>query len=471
MAKKKRARNKEFARVTYVFVALFLVMMSYIGYFTVEKSKDIISSPYNPRLDSMADRVVRGKILDRNGYVLAETDTAEDGSEYRYYPYGEIFAHVVGYSAQGKSGLESTQNFNLLTSNAFILEKLMKEFQDQKNIGDNVVTTLDADLQTAAYQALGTNKGAVVIMEPSTGKILAMVSKPSYDPNTVAANWDWLNSDENSALLNRATQGMYAPGSTFKIVTALEYMREHPNDYSAYTYNCEGSITYGDTTIPCANHSVHGSEDLASSFAYSCNSSFCSIGMGLDVEGFQNTAKDLLIGSKLPGDFASGKSSFLLNEEDSMAEKMMTAMGQGKTQVSPYQMALIASAIANGGTLMKPYIVDSVTNYSGTIISETTPEKYKDLMTSAEAAQLKSYMEGVISYGTGAVLSGQAYTVAGKTGTAEYSLDSSEQNHSWFVGFSNVENPELVISVIIEQADGNAKAVNVAKSIFDSYYY
>ena len=111
LEKKKRARNKEFARVTYVFVALFLVMMGYIGYFTVVKSKDIISSPYNPRLDSMADRVVRGKILDKSGNVLAETDTADDGSEYRYYPYGEIFAHVVGYSSQGKSGLESTQNF------------------------------------------------------------------------------------------------------------------------------------------------------------------------------------------------------------------------------------------------------------------------------------------------------------------------------------------------------------------------
>ena len=248
-------------------------------------------------------------------------------------------------------------------------------------------------------------------------------------------------------------------------------MREHPDDYNSYSYNCTGSITYGDTTIPCANHAVHGAEDLASSFANSCNSSFCNIGMSLDVKKYQETAEDLLIGSKLPGDFATGKSEFQLTENDSTAEKMMTAMGQGKTQVSPYQMALITSAIANGGTLMRPYLVDSVTNYTGTIISETTPEKYKDLMTSAEASQLKTYMEGVVSYGTGSVLSGQSYSVAGKTGTAEYSMDSSSQNHSWFVGFSNVDNPELVVSVIVEQSDGNTKAVNVAKSIFDSYYY
>ena len=195
------------------------------------------------------------------------------------------------------------------------------------------------------------------------------------------------------------------------------------------------------------------------------------MGQELDVEKFRQTTQELLFNSKLPSVLPYKKSSFTLSKDAGTAEKMMTAMGQGKTQVSPYQMALITSAIANGGTLMRPYLVDSVTNYTGTIISETTPEKYKDLMTSAEASQLKTYMEGVVSYGTGSVLSGQSYSVAGKTGTAEYSMDSSSQNHSWFVGFSNVDNPELVVSVIVEQSDGNTKAVNVAKSIFDSYYY
>ena len=191
--------------MTYLFVALFLVLMVYVGYYDVVRGQEIINSPYNPRLDSMADRVVRGKILDKDGNVLAETETADDGSEYRYYPYGDLYAHVVGYSTQGKSGLESSRNFELLTSNAFFLEKLQKEFQDEKNIGDNVVTTLDSNLQQAAYNALGDNKGAVVILSPSTGKILAMVSKPSYDPNAVLENWDALNSDPNSSLLNRAT--------------------------------------------------------------------------------------------------------------------------------------------------------------------------------------------------------------------------------------------------------------------------
>lgn len=455
--------------MTYAFVGIFLVLMGYIVYFNMVKSKDLINSPYNPRLDSMADRVVRGKILDKDGNVLAETAVDENGEEYRNYPYGNLYAQAVGYSDQGKSGLESTENFELLTSNAFFLEKLGKEFKDEKNIGDNVVTTFDTNLQQAASNAMGSNKGAVVILEPSTGKILSMVSKPDFDPNNVKVNWEALNSDPESALLNRATQGQYAPGSTFKIVTTLEYMRENA-DYNSYGYNCEGAITYDGVTIPCANNHVHGQLDLASSFAYSCNASFCNIGLSLDIANYRETAKSLLFNSKLPCDLPYSQSKFVLKPSASSSDRMMTAMGQGQTQVSPYHMALITSAIANGGTLMKPYMVSQVTNYTGTLIREEKPEKYADLMTSAEAAQLKEYMKGVVDYGSGSVLSGASYTAAGKTGTAEYTDGDSSKNHSWFTGFTNIDNPELAICVIIEESDGGTKAVNVAKEILDSYY-
>ena len=468
--KQKRARNKEFARVTYVFVALFIAMMGYISYFNVVDGKEIIRSPYNKRQDSLADRVVRGQILDRNGNILAQTVVAEDGTESREYPYGSLFAHVVGYTAQGKTGIESLANFDLLTSNAFFLEKIKNEFQGQKNVGDNVVTTLDAGLQQTASDALGGHRGAVVVIEPSTGKILAMVSKPDYDPARVAEDWEYLTNDtENSVLLNRATQGQYAPGSTFKIVTALEYMRES-GDADSYAYSCPGSITVADTTIQCYNGADHGDVSFRESIAYSCNGAFCEIGLGLDVASFRQTAKELLFDSKLPCDLVYNQSRFRLQEDALAGDRMMTAMGQGQTQVSPYHMALIMSAIANGGTLMKPYLVDSVTNYSGTAISRERPQKYKELMGSQEAAQLKDYMASVVDYGTGTVLSGQGYSAAGKTGTAEYS-SSEEKDHSWFVGMANVDNPELVISVIIESSDGAASAVNIAKQVFDSYYY
>lgn len=449
-------------------------MMSYIVYFNVVKGKEIVNSPYNTRQDSFADRVVRGRIVDADGNILAETAVAEDGTETRSYPYGAEFAHVVGYSTQGKSGLESVENFNLLTSNAFFVEKIKNTFQSVKNQGDTVVTTLNETLQSAAYNAMGDNKGAVMVMEASTGKVLAMVSAPSYDPNSVEENWDYLNSEESgSALLNRVTQGSYAPGSTFKVVTALEYMRENAN-YGSYQYDCAGEISNDGTTIHCFDYTVHGLQDLRSSMANSCNSSFANIGLTLNKNSYAETAKELLFNSKLPCELDYSKSSFNVSEDTDTAEMMMTAMGQGQTLVSPYHMALITAAIANGGTLMNPYLVSQVTNYAGTEVSSTKPSAYGQIMTSTEAAQLKEYMAAVVSEGTATALSGQSYSVAGKTGTAEYSSESdSDMDHSWFIGFTNVDNPELVISVVVEGSDGEstAKAVPIAKQVLDAYYY
>lgn len=214
---------------------LFIALMGYLVYFTIVRADTFVNSPYNQRQDAFAKKVVRGDITDRNGNVLAQTEAAEDGTETRVYPYGSLFAHVVGYSDAelGKTGLESVENFELLTSNAFFVEKIQNEFNGTKNQGDTVVTTLDADLQQAAYDALGDNKGAVVVMEADTGKILSMVSKPDYDPNNLAADWEILNTDEeNSPLLNRATNGSYAPGSVFKIITTLAYMRQN-SDYQS----------------------------------------------------------------------------------------------------------------------------------------------------------------------------------------------------------------------------------------------
>lgn len=467
--RKKKSGNREFVRVTYLFVGLFLCLMGYLVYFNLIKSKDIINSPYNVRLDSMADRVVRGKILDRNGKVLAETKVSEDGTETRVYPYDDMFAHVVGYDSHGKSGIESTENFNLLTSHAFFVEKFIKEFQEEKNIGDNVVTTLDVNLQEAAYKALGEYKGAVVVLEVSTGKILTMVSKPDFDPNTLSVDWEKLTSSEESVLLNRATQGAYAPGSVFKLVTTLAYMRENES-YADYAYFCEGEIEHEGTVIHCAKNRKHGNEDLKSSLANSCNASYSNIGLALNLGKFRKTAEDLLFNSKLPCLFPYTKSKFQITKESSDAEVMMTAIGQGKTQVSPYHMALLASAIANGGILMEPYAVEQILSYTGSEIEKRMPKKYDELMSVQEATRLKEYMRGVVESGTGSALNNDNYTVAGKTGTAEYSSDK-EKAHSWFVGFTNLDNPEIAISVVVESADNSGmSAVSVAKKVLNAYY-
>ncbi len=460
--------NKEFARITYAFVGLFLCMAIYLVYFQVVQSSDIINSPYNPRQDLLAENVIRGDIYDRNGKLLAETVIAEDGTESRYYPYQEVFAHAIGHNIYGKAGVELTENFTLLTSHAFFGEKIINELADNKDVGDNVFTTLDAELQQAAYDALGDYEGGIVVLEADTGKILTLVSKGSFDPNTVANEWDSLNNNESSVLYNRASQGDYAPGSVFKIVTALDYIRTNVN-YESYSYECNGYIDVHGTRINCANDTVHGVQNLEQAFANSCNAAFADIGLSLEFDSYKATAEDLLFNQELPGDVITNPSSFALNKDSDFGKIMMTAIGQGDTLTNPYHMALISAAIANGGKLMTPYIVERVENHTGSIVKEYEPEVYKDIMTSAEALQLSEYMSGVTSYGTADNLQNDNYSIAGKTGTAEYSSNKDE-NHSWFTGFTNVDDPELVIGVIVEKSNGNKRAKDVAKKVLDAYY-
>ena len=252
IARIRRKKNRPFTFVSVFFVLIFVSLIGYLIYFDAVKSDDFINSPYNTRQDTFSDRVVRGNIQSSDGEILAQTDVSEDGTEQRNYPYANIFAHAVGYDTNGKSGLESEANFQLLTSHSFFLEQMKNEFSGKKNQGDTVISSLNADLQTTAYNSLGDRRGAVVVMEPSTGRILAMVSKPDFDPNTIAENWNTLVNDENnSSLLNRATNGAYPPGSTFKIVTALDYFRQK-GSLEGYSYLCQGSITVDEELLEAA---------------------------------------------------------------------------------------------------------------------------------------------------------------------------------------------------------------------------
>ncbi|WP_343248976.1 peptidoglycan D,D-transpeptidase FtsI family protein [Diplocloster hominis] len=466
-----KKKNRELLLVAYLFVGMFTLLMAYFVYFNTTQADDVINNPYNSRQDTFADRYIRGKILANDGEVLAETALSGDGTETRRYPYKDLFAHVVGYSTVGKTGIESLGNFSLLSSHAFFLEQLENEFKGEKNIGDNVVTTLDVELQKTAYDAMGKYDGAVVALEPSTGKVLAMVSKPTYDPNKIQEQWDTLTAEDNesTALLNRATQGLYPPGSTFKIITTLEYVRENGN-YEQYSYDCHGEFTADDVTINCYKHKSHGVQNLMESFAHSCNSSYANIGMDLNMRSFNSLCDSLLFNKELPVSLPYSKSKFIAPAQDDTAQKLMTAIGQGEgTLVSPMHMALITSAIANNGVLMKPYFIDRIENYTGDKVKQYKPAEYGALLSEGEAALLKSYMIDVVEEGTATKLSGQNYTAAGKTGSAEYSSNKAK-SHAWFVGFSNVESPDLVVAVILEGAGaGSDYAVPVAKKLFAAY--
>lgn len=471
-AGKLNRKNREFAVIAYAFLAIFVLLMGYFIYFQVALSEDFINNPYNKRQELFEQQVVRGSIYSADGVILAETLTDADGNETRSYPYANMFAHVVGYSNHGKTGIESTENFHLLRSNVSTAEKVLGDLQAEKSLGDHVVTTLSYDLQKAAYDAIGVYRGAVVVMEPATGKILAMVSKPDFNPNTISEDWSIVTAEDNnkSQLLNRATQGLYPPGSTFKILTTLEYLRENP-DYEDYYYNCSGALTVDNNVIHCYGNASHGGEDLKSSFAHSCNTSYASLGLNLNIGSFQELCSDMLFNASLPIDLEYKKSSFVLEEGDSAADIMETSIGQGKTLVTPFHMALITCAIANDGMLMKPYVIDHIENANHDVVEQYKPSEYQELIPAEQAAILQDFMKTVVQEGTGRKLKDQSYEAAGKTGSAEYST-GSDSSHSWFVGYAHHEGKEdIAVAVLVEQAgSGSEYALPIAKEIFDSYY-
>lgn len=465
-------KNHEFIVITYFFLAIFIGMMAYFVYFQEIKSEEFISSTYNKRQDLFAQKVVRGDILSSEGYQLATTITDEEGNDNRNYPYGNMFSHIVGYSTNGKSGIESFANLKLLRSHTFFGEKVVNELQGKKSEGDNIVTTLSFELQETAYRALGNYDGAVIALEPSTGKILCMVSKPDFDPNNIAKDWETLTAEENesSVLVNRATQGLYPPGSTFKILTTLAYIRQNP-DYESYVYDCESRFVSEDIVIRCAYNKTHGEVNLEESFAESCNASFASLGVSLDIEEFSEMCNEMLFNETLPTSFSSLKSSFSLNEGASEDDIVQTAIGQGKTLVTPLHMAMITAGIANDGVVMTPYVIDHTENYEGVLVEAYEPKAYKKIMSEEEAGILQGYMEAVVAYGTAETLSGQSYSAAGKTGSAEFS-ERSDASHAWFVGYAHQDGKEdIAIAVIVENSGaGNKYAVPIAKQVFDAYY-
>ena len=471
MGKKEPKSNKIILAVTYLGAALFLGLAGYMGYFLQVQRETVINNSYNARLDSFANRVVRGRILAADGTVLAENRTDGEGNETRIYPFGTVFDHVVGYSSNGKTGIESLANFYLLTSHVNLAEQVVNELGGAKSQGDDVYTTLDPELQQAAWAALGDHRGAVIAMEPDTGKILAMVSKPGYDPNTLAQDWEVLNADEGgqSPLLNRAAQGLYPPGSTFKIVTALEYMREHPQDYKDYRFDCSGTYVNGDYTIRCYHGESHGSQDFVQAFANSCNGAFASLGLELNLASLKATAEELLFNRELPlTGFPYKESSFVMEPGAGAWEILQTSMGQGRTEMTPLHNALLTAAIANGGTLMKPYLLDRVVSAGEEEVKKFMPEAWGSLMTAQEAADLTELMEAVVTVGTASALRTDAYQAAAKTGSAEF--ETGRETHAWFTGFAPAQDPKLVVTVLVEEAGtGGRAAAPIARQLFDIY--
>lgn len=465
--------NREMALITYLFLFLFLVMAGYMIYFVVHESDNVLNNPQNKRQELMAKRVTKGNILSDSGKKLAYTRTEKSGEETRVYPYAGLFAHVVGRTSHGVTGIESMEGYTMLTSSINPIAGMVNELKGGKNPGNNVVTTLNLNLSQVAGDALGSRKGAVVVMEPDTGKILVMVSKPTYNPNGLSAKeWERLtaNDEEDSPLYNRAVQGLYPPGSTFKLYTALEYMRERES-YKKFRYTCTGSIGTGSGQIKCYGGEVHGRVDLTKAFAESCNAAFCQIGSGLDVTKWRGLCESLYYNKSMPFDKFEQKSSrFSVTKDSAQGDIMQASIGQGDTVVTPLQNAFLVCAAVNQGTLMKPYLIDRIEDSEGNVIEQRDSVKAAQPITEEEAKALKKLMRATVTEGTATALNTSSYKAGGKTGSAEFQ-NGSKDSHAWFVGYGEKDGKKLVVSIVVEAAGtGSAYAVPIARRIFDAYW-
>ena len=350
---------------------------------------------------------------------------------------------------------------------------MMNEIRGKKNPGNNIVTTLNLNLSQVASDALGSRKGAVVALDPVTGKILAMVSKPTYDPNELTdARWKQLTADldDDSALLNRATQGVYPPGSTFKLYTALEYMRED-EDFRSFSYKCTGSIGTGDDRIRCYGGEIHGKVSLSTAFAESCNAAFCQIGSKLNVNKWKSTCESLYYNKRVPlSRLEQNISKFKLTNKSEKGDVMQASIGQGDTVVTPLQNALLVCAAVNQGVLMKPYLVDHVEDFQGKVVKSYEPEVAATPITEEESEELIKLMRATVKSGTATALYPGSFKAGGKTGSAEFQ-NGSKDSHAWFVGYAEKGEKKIVVSIVVEAAGtGSAYAVPIARKMFDAFF-
>lgn len=465
-----KSDNRRILGLAGVYGGIFAAMLAFLGHYIIYDSTEVIANQYNKQRQTlMENKTIRGDILAADGTVLATTQIL-DGQEVRVYPYEEVFSHAIGYSSHGRAGVESLANIHLIASNITLEQKLQDSMEGNKHQGDCVVTTFLPFLQEEAYKALGAYDGAVVVTNPLTGAILAMVSKPDYNPNEIGVQWDALVEDEESSvLLNRVTQGLYPPGSTFKMITALEYIREKGSCYEEYRFDCSGSLSYDGGLIHCYHGSKHNEVDFKKSFAKSCNSSFANIGLSLNKYSFSKTLEQLLFQQELPILLPSKMSRADVSSEIEDKALVQTVIGQGTVQMTPIHLSMITSMIANNGTMMIPYCVDRVVNNDGRVIKHFDAKIYGELISDEEAAILKDLMIAVVEEGTAKKLSGLEYKVAGKTGSAEY--NSKSDSHAWFTGYTYDTAHPIQITVIVEGGgSGGEYAVPVARRVFDAYY-
>ncbi len=443
--------NKRIIHVLVVVCLMFLSLVTYLLYFNMFQAEEVSTNPYNKRQWEDEKFVKRGNIYDSKGVLLAETEVSGD-SRIRRYPKGRLYSHVIGYYSRtyGKSHLEMTYDKELLGHGDISIS-----FGNLRS-GYDLNLTIDHILQDYAYQQLGGRQGAVVALEPSTGRILAMVSYPDFDPSaeSLEQNWNSIVEQENSPLLSRATQGLYAPGSTYKIATTAA---AYENGMTKKTFEDTGTFEKDGLKVKNYGGTAHGSIDLEKAFAVSSNYAFCDLGYSLGPDKVRQTAERFGIGKTFEFDLETSKSQIQYKKMHP-SDAALVSIGQGQLLMTPLHVAMMGSAVANNGKMMTPYLVESITTASGLTIGTTKPTLFSTVMSSACANYLDRLMQNVVTSGTGQSAQISGISVAGKTGTAE---NETAKDHAWFVGYAPADNPRIAVAVILEY-DGGAGGTNAA---------
>jgi peptidoglycan glycosyltransferase len=479
--------NKQIRLVGIGIVVLFVLLFLQLNYLQVVRANSLNHHPLNTRLVLAKFNTKRGDIVSADGKVLAHSQPSSDQFKYlRTYPEGDLFGQVTGYFSftYGEDGAERTFDADLTGANApFKLPRSLKDLTVQRDKSQTVTLTLSDKLQRAARQALGTKKGAVVAIDPTTGAILALWSNPSFDPtplalhdqNQVRAYWQSQNANPDKPLLPRAYRERFFPGSTFKMVTSSAVYDHSPNlANKAYPF-------LSALPLPQTNGQVlrnFGGEVcggvLGDLLRISCNTGFAQIGLDLSGPTLATEANAFGFNKTPPLDLPAVAQSFFpagdsfIHDQPGLAK---SAIGQENVAATPLQMALVASAIANNGVIMRPHVLAQVTNSEGQVVRTYKPSPWIQATSPQTATQMTQLMTSVVQNGTGTAAQIPGVQVAGKTGTAQ---TGNNTIHAWFACFAPTAQPKIAVAVLVEnqpesnEATGGAIAAPIAKAVLQA---
>ncbi|MBQ4638957.1 MAG: penicillin-binding protein 2 [Clostridia bacterium] len=457
-------------RVCIFLCALFALLAVYGGYSITVNGNRWFSSGSNTFVRNKKKDVIAGSILDRNGQVLAQNDAENNRIYHADAAVRRAMVHVVGDS-QGNvnNGAESFMASALYGFQMSMPERIAFFFQGQKRVGDTVQLTLDSRLSAYASTLFPSGKaGAMVVMNYKTGEVLAEISLPQYDPQQITAQ---AKSDPKKPFYNRAVQGLYAPGSTFKIVTAASAL-ENFTDAATRAYQCSGLLQVGEryvtdagTDMAAGKITSHGQLTLLRAFQVSCNNTFAQIALNLGDQKLKKTAENFGFNDNFLFRDVVVENSQYPAQNRTEREIAWTGVGQSELTATPLHMCMVAAAVANEGVMMEPYTVLRTLSFSGSLRTQAEPRVYRTAMQPQTALTLKSYMRTVVTSGTGTGANIPGVQVCGKTGSAE--VDTQENTNAWFVGFIDEEAHPYAVSIVVEDAGGGGSvAAPMARQVF-----